>query len=505
LQRDNVIGLDCSTTACKAVVWDRDGRPVGEGRSPLPMLSPRPGWHEQPAEAWWEATCDALRQACQTVDGRHLAALCITHQRETFVPVDDEGRPLRPGIVWMDERAGPLLRGLEELWGSERFHRATGKPLSANLTIAKVAWLRQHEPDVFSRTAKFLDVSGFLIQRLVGLHRVGWGSADPTGLFDMTRNAWAESLLRPIGLRTDQLPEACPPGTIVGSVTASAAAVAGLPSGLPVVAGAGDGQMSGLGVDVTRPGGAYLALGTSVVAGTFSERYVTDPAFRTMCGGVADTYLLEAPLLGGGYTLQWFRDHFAGAGHEDRLEREAREIPPGSTGLVLVPYWAGVLGPYWDVGASGIVVGWRGSHRPVHLYRAILEGIALEQRLSISGVEAAIGRPIERLVAVGGGARSDLWCQIISDVTGKSIVRSRAAEAAALGAGVLAAAAAGLHPDVRQAAGAMTDLQPGVGRPDPSRHERYSRLYEEVYVHLFPALQPALRRLATLGTSEPSG
>ena len=498
MRRDLVVGLDCSTTASKAVVWDAEGHALAEGRSPLVVLTPRAGWHEQRAESWWEATCLALQEATRRVDTRRLAALCLTHQRETFVPVGEDGAPLRPGILWMDERAGPLLPSLSRLWGEESFHRLTGKPLSANLTITKVAWLREHEPEVFARAFRYLDVGAFLIHGLSGLVRTGWGSADPTGLFDMARNAWAETLLESIGLRAGQLPEVFPPGAILGEVTARAARATGLPEGLPLVAGVGDGQSSGLGADITRPGLAYLALGTSVIAGVFSQDYAVDAAFRTMVGGLAGSFVLEAPLLGGGYTLQWFMESFAGTSDQAALEREASELPPGSEGLVLVPYWNGVLGPYWDDTASGIVVGWRGHHRPAHLYRAILEGIALELRLNIAGVETASGRLVESLVAVGGGARSDLWVQTIADVTGKPVVRSSTTEAAALGAGVLAAAAVGLHPDVPRAARAMARLQPDPLRPDGRRHERYSRLYDEVYRHLFPALRSPLRRLAEL-------
>jgi sugar (pentulose or hexulose) kinase len=499
LKRDLVIGLDCSTTASKAIVWDADGTALGEGRCPLPLLAPRAGWHEQSAESWWEATCQALRQATHPIDVRRVAALCITAQRETFVPVGEDGSPLRPGIVWMDERAGPLLASLEESWGKERFHRVTGKPLSVNLTIAKIAWLHRHEPEVFSRALKYLDVAAFLVQRLCGFFRTGWGCADPTGMFDMTQSSWAHALIETIGVRAEQLPEAFPPGETLGNVTATAAHATGLPEGTPIVAGVGDGQSSGLGVGITQPGQAYLALGTSVIAGVFSQHYVVNPAFRTMYGGPTDTFMLEAPLLGGGYTIQWFMERFAASTDQETLEREASQLPPGSEGLVLVPYWNSVLGPYWDAAASGIVVGWRGIHRPVHLYRAILEGIAFEERLCITGVEAATGRPVESLVAVGGGSQSELWCQTIADVTGKPVVRSSTTEAAALGAGVLAAAAAGIHADVACAARAMTRLQADPMRPDPSRHERYSKLYEDVYLHLFPALQPHLRRLADFG------
>jgi len=494
--RDLVVGVDCSTTASKALVWSAQGSAVAEGRAALPILTPRAGWHEQSADAWWEATCQALKQATSAVPAQRLAALCITHQRETFVPVDAGGVPLRPGILWMDERAAALLPSLEEHWEGDSFHCLTGKALSANLTIAKIAWLREYEPELFARVDKYLDVAAFLIERLTGHCRTGWGSADPGGLFDMTHDAWAETLLDAVGIRREQLPEAFPPGAIIGQVTATAASETGLPAGLPVVAGVGDGQSGGLGVNVTAPGQAYLTLGTSVVTGTFSEQYVVDPAFRTMYGGRKGTYLLEAPLLAGGYTIQWFMERFGGAISQDDFEREASQLPPGSDGLVLVPYWNSVLGPYWDADASGIVVGWRGHHRPVHLYRAILEGIAFELQLNTLGVEAAIGRPVESLVAVGGGARSKLWCQIIADVLGKPLVKSSTNEAAALGAGILAAAAVGLYPDVPKAAAAMTHLQSDPVAPDESRRERYARLYEDVYRHLFPALQPYLRQLA---------
>lgn len=501
MKRDLVIGLDCSTTAVKALVWDPAGNALAEGRCPLSTLTPHAGWHEQDAESWWLATCRALQQAVRPLDTGRLAGLCVTAQRETFVPVGEDHQPLRPGILWMDERGGPLLPSLEEAWGKGAFHRLTGKPPSANLTIVKIAWLRRHEPGVFSRARRYPDVAGYLTHRLSGHWRTGWGCADPTGLFDMASNCWATSLLESVGVREEQMPEAWPPGARLGDVTSAASAATGLPAGLPLFAGVGDGQSGGLGAGVTRPGQTSLALGTSVVTGTFSEPYLVDPAFRTTYGGLAGTFMLEVPLLGGGYTIEWFFESVAPAAERRELEREAAGLPPGSEGLVLVPYWNGVLAPYWDPAASGIVVGWRGVHRPVHLYRALLEGIAFELRLGLGGVETALRRPVDSLVAVGGGAGSDLWCQTIADVTGKSVSRSSTKEAAALGAGVLAAAAAGIHPDVPAAARAMTRLRSEPLRPDAARHETYVRLYDEVYRPLFPSLQPHLKRLAAYAPS----
>ncbi len=503
-----VIGLDCSTSACKAVVWDCHGNAIAKGACSLSLITPQPTWHEQSAESWWTATVQALRQAVSQVDSKWLRALCIAHQRETFVPVDEQGQPLTNGILWMDERARDLLPGLERSFGQQDFHRQTGKRLSVNLTIAKIAWLKEHQPDVFARTFKYLDVHSFLVHRLTGLYRTGWGCADPTGMFDMQRNCWAETVLSQVGIRPDQLPEVYPPGTIVGTVVPSAAEACGLPAGLPVVAGIGDGQASGVGVNITCPGDAYLSLGTSVISGTWSDQYVVDSAFRTMTGGIPGTYLLETVLLGGGYTVSWFMEKMAGqpgqdgAPLQDYYDRAASAVPPGSAGLMVVPYWNSVLGPYWDPAASGIVVGWRGIHQLPHLYRAILEGIAFEQRLYMLGVEKALGQFVKRYIAIGGGAQSDVWCQIIADVTNKPVFRATTSEATALGAGILAATAAGCYADVRQAAQAMTHILPQPFEPDSSRHDFYNRLFEEVYRPLFPALQLYLDRLAFLSSCD---
>jgi xylulokinase len=319
---------------------------------------------------------------------------------------------------------------------------------------------------------------------------------DPTGLFDMLHDKWAYSLAEKVGVSALQLPEAFPPGAVLGTVTRAAADECGIPPGIPVIAGIGDGQMGGLGVNITQPGDAYLALGTSVVSGAYSDTYVTHPAFRTMYGGVPHTFMLETALMGGGFTISWFQEKYAQPGVD--YEREAVGVPPGSPGLILVPYWNSVLGPYWDAAATGIVVGWRGIHTPAHLYRAILEGIAYEQRVCTSGVEQANNQSVRKYIAVGGGARSNLWCQIIADITGKNVYRSSTTEAASLGAAILAAWAIGWYPDIPQAARAMAQIMPDPFTPDTKNHDLYNQIYEEVYCHLFPALQPFIDRIPNI-------
>jgi len=508
MPQDLLLGLDSSTTACKAVVWDCAGQPLTIGRAAHSINMPRPGWHEQSAESWWTAACAAMKEAIAQIDASRLAAVCITHQRETFVALDEHDQPLRPAILWMDERCRDLLPSIESFLGRQRIHQITGKPLSGNLTLGKIAWIKENEPDIFRNTARFLDVAAYLNYRLTGLYRTGWGCADPTGLFDLQQNDWSPDILAYLGISSHQLPQAYPPGAVLGEVTPTAAAQCGLPPGLPVVAGVGDGQSAGLGANITHPSRAYISLGTSVLSGTYSERFAIDRAFRTLYGGIPGSYLLETALLGGAYTINWFLETFTevsggtqrpgGQRGEAYFERLVRNLPPGAEGLLLVPYWNSAMNPYWDASASGIVAGWRGHHRPEHLYQAILEGIAFELRLSIEGVETALPEPIQYMVATGGGAQSPVWLQIIADIIGKPVYRSRTHETAALGAGILAASATGLFPDVASAASVMTAIQPTPIQPDSARHNYYTRLYEEVYRHLFPTLQSLLKKLTAL-------
>ncbi len=508
MKPDLVIGIDCSTTATKAIAWSLDGQPVAAGRCDHAVAQPRPGWHEQSADDWWLALTAALRDVMAQVDARRVAGLSIAHQRETFVPVDAAGRPLRDAILWMDDRAATLLPEIEATIGGDRFHRITGKRLSRNLTIAKIRWLAEHEPAIFAATRWHFDTHAYLVHRLTGQAATSWGSADPTGLFDMQAHAWHADLLREAGISADQLPALHPPGALIGPVTREAAAACGLPAGLPLFAGLGDGQAAGLGAGVAGYGPAYLSLGTSVILGAHADAYLADRAFRTTTSGIPGACLLETALMGGTYTVSWFQEKFGQIGQAsqnptglDRWEAAAAALPPGAHGLVLVPYWNSVLSPHWDALASGIIVGWRGTHGPAHLYRAILEGIAFEQRLCIEGIAGATGEPITGLIVMGGGSRSAFWRQMIADVTGKPVRRSRTTEATALGAGILAAAGAGLFTGVREAAASMTGLESGAEMPDPARHRIYSQLYEEVYRGLFPALRPHLDRLSEL-TSE---
>ena len=493
-----VMGIDSSTTATKAVVWDRDGHAIAEGRAEFALALPRPGWHEQDPEDWWRSTAAAVRRAMLTVDAADVEALCVTHQRETFACLDEQGRPVRPAIVWMDVRA---TREVEAL-GSDEIHRLTGKPADTTPALYKLLWLREHEPEALARTRWVVDVHAFLVQRLTGAWRTTTACADPLGVVDMQRLDWSDELLARVGLAREQMPALSAAGEPNGELSAAAGEELGLPGGLPVIGGAGDGQCAGLGANVTRPGRAYLNLGTAVVAGTASEEYAWDRAFRTLVGAVPGTYAMETLLQGGTYTVNWFLERIAtldaprlglGLQDVDLLEAAAGRLGPGAEGLLLVPYWASAQTPYWDPAARGILFGLAGHHGKEHMFRALMEGIAFEQRLAFEALEARLDSPIEMLLATGGGSRSALWRQIVADVTRKPVVACREAETTSLGAGILAAAAAGWHGSLEDAAAAMT----GEGArhmPDETVAARYDDLFA-VYREIYPSTAPLHRAL----------
>lgn len=489
-----VVGLDCSTHATKAIAWDLKGTPVFEAHAGYSLLLPHAGHYEQRAQDWLKAAIEVLA-AMGKAGGARVRAIGITSQRETFVGVDDWGDPVRDAIVWMDERAVEFVQRLRDTIGEERFRNITGKPLSLTPSISKILWLREHEPESFARTARWLDVQAFLARKLTGADFTSIGSADPMGLLDIEAGLWSEVLLDACGISQAQLPSLRPPGTVCGNLLPEVAAATGLDVRTPVVLTAGDGQVAALGAQIFGLDQAYMNLGTAVVAGTVSPEPRRDPAFRTMSGAVPSTFLLESDLKGGTLTIDWYCDALlGGAASPARLEREAARLAPGADGLVLVPYFAAAMNPYWDDDASGIVVGWRAGHGRAHVYRAILEGIALEQRLCLHAIEQATGTRIAEVRVLGGGSTSALWCQILADVLERPIVRTRSSEATSLGAAMLAVVGAGIVADLQEAsrtmAGTAERFEPG------EQAVRYRELFDDVFVHLYPSLRQVLGRLA---------
>jgi xylulokinase len=499
MDRDLVIGLDSSTSATKAIAWTRDGLAVGEGRSPVALSSPAPDWYEQDPEDWWGSASVALRSLLERISPGRIAALAISNQRETFAPLAADGSAVRPAIVWLDQRCRDEVGWLSGQVGERRIHEISGKPVDMAPVAYRLAWMLHHEPAEYARTATFADVHGYLAWRLTGRFQTSWASADPLGLFDMQSRVWSGEILRPLHLEPGRLPQTAAPGTVIGCVNESGALDTSVPAGTPVVAGGGDGQAAGLGVNALTPGRAYLNLGTAVVAGIHSREYRIGQAWRTMGSCSGEGYYYETSLRSGTFLIDWFLDNCGGGNKggeaRQRLEAEAASVSIGSGGVLAVPYWGAVMTPYWDQDARGCLVGLSGTHRAAHLYRALLEGIALEQAMVTGMIQDDTGIRIQEFVAMGGGAASDLWCQIIADACGKPVKRSCTVEASSLGAAMCAAAGAGWFHSVAAAAEAMSGEITRETEPCAPRQARYAELLE-IYREIYPKLRQTFGKLA---------
>ena len=498
-----VIAVDCSTTAAKAVIHDEVGRVVAQAARPLLTRQPRPAWHEQDADQWWVATHGAVAEVvADLADPGRVHALCLTHQRESFVCVDGVGRPLRPAILWLDGRAHEEIAEL----GSSRVHELSGKPPDTTPAIYKLAWLTRHEPAVLRDAIHVGDVQAYLAWRLTGRWATSHASADTLGLFDLQRMNWSPELLDLAGVRLDQLPDLVPAGDLLGTVSGEVARSLGLPAPVPLVAGIGDGQAAGLGLGATAPGVAYLNLGTSMVLGIQSKEYLWDPAFRTLAGIRPGTYTLETVLNAAAYVATWCREQFGETGAEGiagrDLEAAAARLPIGAEGLLTLPYWNAAQTPHWDALARGATIGWHGRHTPAHLYRSILEGVGFELRLHLERLEEVTGQRIESIRAVGGGARSPLWIRIMTDITQRPVRVCADPEASAAGAATLA------REFLDWAVHASSEVAPPnlpLGRevlPDPLTAARYDAFFG-VYRRMYPALRGLFPDLAVAASLIP--
>ncbi len=522
-----VVAIDCSTTAAKAVVTDAAGAVLATGRSALATSSPRAGFHEQDAESWFDATAAAVSDAVSALapdERARIDALAITHQRESFVLLDDDGVPVRPAVLWLDARAHEQIAkiGSRPLPDGRSVHETSGKPPDTTPAIYKIAWLAENEPDTVARATQLADVQAYLALRLTGRLATSHASADTLGLFDLADLTWSPPLLSAAGLseapgmgRSDRsrnapdsvtdpyapapgarvrLPELVAGGDVVGELLPEVARSLGLPRAVPLVAGIGDGQSAGVALGVEEPGVAYLNLGTSMVCGVSADTYLTSPAFRTLAGPRPGTYVLETVLNAAAYVADWTA-RFAGTDLAT-LETSAAQVAPGAEGLLVLPYWNAAQTPYWDPLARGAVIGWHGRHTTAHLYRAVLEGVAHELRLQLELLEEATGTPVRALRAVGGGARSPLWAQIVADVTGRTVRVCSDGEVSAAGAAIQA------HSWLAGGTGSAAQ-SPFVTAghdvvADPDRAAAYARDFA-VYRTLYPALKESFAAARALG------
>lgn len=484
-----LLGVDIGTASTKGVLARPDGEIVATAERSHGLSLPKPGWAEHDAEkVWWEDFVAVCKELLEEADGQ-VAAVCPSGIGPCLLPAGENGEPLRPAILYgIDSRADKEIEELTKRYGAEEILQRGGSPLTTQAVGPKLAWLKSQEPEVWEKTRYFLNSNSFIIQRLTGEYVLDHHSAsqcDP--LYDIHENRWIEEWAEGIapGLR---LPRLLWPAEVAGEVTEDASEVTGIPVGTPVAAGTIDAWAEAGSVGVRKPGDLMLMYGSTMFIIEVLEEPLTHPKLWATAGLVPNTHNLAAGMATSGAVTGWFKEIVGNASYEN-LTQEAASTPPGSDGLVVLPYFAGERTPLYDPEARGVIGGLTLGHGRGHVYRALLEATAYSVRHILEFMEEAGGGG-QRLVAVGGGTKGGLWTQIVSDAIGRPQELPEETIGASYGDALLAAIAVGLVESETDWSHISETVE-----PDAENREVYENLYD-IYREFYPATQEQVHKLA---------
>lgn len=507
---DTILAIDNGTQSVRALLFDLKGSLLAKSKIPIePYYSTRAGFAEQDPEVFWDGIVRACQQLWRQpgVDRAHIAALALTTQRSTLLNVDEDGTPLRPAIVWLDQRRTKNIEPVGGLWGLLFKLSGMSDTVAYLQAEAEANWIQKNQPGIWDRTYRYLFLSGYLTYRLTGRFVDSVGCQVGYVPFDYKKHTWASRSnwkWQAVRVEPEKLPELVPVASELGTISAEAAAATGIPEGLPLIAAAADKACEVIGTGCLEPHLGCLSYGTTATINTTHRRYrEVIPLIPPYPAAVPDAYSLELQVYRGYWMVKWFKEEFGlpeveeattlGVEPEDLFDRLVRSVPPGSDGLLLQPYWSpGLRSPGPE--ARGAVIGFGDVHTRAHLYRAILEGLAYALR---EGAERTVRRtkvPITELRVAGGGSQSDAAMQLTADVFGIPAARAHTYEASGLGAAIDAAVGVGLHPDFSAAIESMTH-RGEVFHPGSAAKRRYDRLYREVYLGMYSRLKPLYERI----------
>lgn len=494
-----ILSHDLGTTGDKATLVTADGMLRAAYTASYPTDFGSAGKAEQDAEAWWTAVCTATRELLdrEGVAPAEVEAVSFSGQMMGAVLLDRSGDPVRPAIIWADTRSVDQTAALVDRVGMERGYRITGHRLNPTYSLSKIMWVRDHEPEAFAATRKFLLAKDFVAYRLTGVLATDPSDASSTNAFDQAAGTWSDELRDAAGLDVALFPDIVPSTTVIGGITAAAAQATGLAAGTPVVMGGGDGPMAALGAGIITPeSGAYAYLGSSSWVSVAADRPLHDPAMRTMTFNhvVPDRFVPTATMQAGGASLEWITDTLA-PGSPDRYERllaDAADVPAAADGLYFLPHLLGERSPYWNPAARAVFAGLSRHHGPEHLTRAVLEGVAFNLQTGLLAfVENGLG--IDAVDAIGGAAKSSLLLQIFADTWGVPVARRTLVdEATAIGAAIVGGVGAGVFDDFTVAADFSDRM--AAQRPDDLRHEAYRQSYQ-LFLEAYRRLEPWFDKL----------
>lgn len=500
-----LLGVDVGTTAIKVALFSISGKEMGVSSREYSLSNPTPSAVEVDPEVYWQGFRECLRELLSVsgVRAADIAAVCIVSQGETLIVLGSDGLPLRPALVWLDNRPMREAEELANVFHSEDIYRITGQAdMLPTWTATKIRWLARNEPDVFARTTKYLLVADYMVYRLTGQFSGDYALYSTSLLLDIVNKKWWTEMLDCLGVGPQKLVELVEPGEVVGTVTDAAASMTGLRVGTRVVRGAMDLVAGALGAGNCRTGIINETTGTALTIVATTPTPVFDPNGRVpiQYHAVKGMYCLVPWCPTGGLALRWFRDRFcqqeveiachAGISEYELLTKQAESVPAGSEGLVFLPYLSGAGSPDFDPGAKGAFVGLTLGHGRGHFIRAIMEGVAYTLKANLDVLEG-MGIGVTEIRALGGGAKSPLWNSIKASICGRKVITVQAAEEAAVGAVILAGVGVGAFDSVPAACDAIVKID-SVYEPSEADRVAYQagfRRYQETAAAIRPTFK----------------
>ena len=504
-----VIAHDLGTTGNKATLYDREGHLVGASFQGYDTEYAHTGWAEQNPEDWWQAVCLSTRLLLSEtgVSKRDIACITFSGQMMGAVPLDKSARPLRNAIIWADQRALEQERWIGERLSFHEIYQITGHRLSSSYSLAKILWIREHEPAIYKATHKFVQAKDSIVARLTGSFATDQSDASSTNFFDLNDGAWSEKILDAAELPVEKLPEIRQSIDVVGEARASAADDIGVAAGTPVVIGGGDGSCAAAGAGVISEGAAYNYVGSSSWIAISSSKPIYDPQFRTFTFGhvIPHMFMPTGTMQAAGASYQWTRDQLSlfeketaerlGISPYELINLKVAQVAPGADGLFFLPYLMGERSPRWNPHARGAFVGLTIRHSRAHMYRAVLEGITMNLRVILDAFREQ-GSEINAMRLIGGGARGRIWNQIMADIYGIPVQRlAILEEATSMGAALVGGVGVGLYPDFSMIE-TMNDVAATV-MPDEQARATYDKMYP-IFNQLYEALAPVYDNIAAL-------
>jgi len=496
-----LIGVDVGTSSVKVLIIDELGNVAARSSVEYPIKSPSETYAEQDPEEWWEATNLSIRGALKAsgINPADISAVGFSGQMHGTVLIGRDEKPLRDAIIWLDKRSVKECEDFYRILGRDRVLDITGSPVMPGFMGPTLLWIKKNEPSVFDRIFKALLPKDYVKFKLTGSINTDFSDASATLLFDVGRGVWSDYIISHLSLPPDIFPEVLGSADVAGSVTESSSRVTGLKAGTLVVAGGGDSQVGAFGCGVIENGVVSANIGTGGQVFTTIDEFKYDLRRRvhTFRHVVPGKWCLQGAILSAGLSLRWFRDNFAQVEKitgslchidpYDLLSKEAELAEPGCDGLIFLPYLLGERSPHMDPYARGGFFGLTFGHRRSHFIRAIMEGVIFALRDSLE-VFRDLGVKVEKVIARGGGSRSDLWLQMQADIFNSMVFKAGIEEDAAFGAALLAGVGAGVYKDFKEACEKTVKFTK-FKQPDETRAKIYEGIYRGIYRNLYYLLR----------------